>query len=220
MNASGTVFIVDDAAEVRLGLSRLLAAAGYSVRTFESADRFLQERDTETNGCLLLDVCMPGLSGFDLQRALVGTPYARPIIFLTGGSDIASAVQAMKDGAIDFLVKPIEEQRLFAAVQQALRRDTEQRLERTLCSMSQRRVLLLTPRERQVMVHIMHGLLNKQIAAELGTGVKTIKVHRSRVMLKMAVHSVPELIQLAMRAGVGIAPPPLRILSRRLRHWS
>jgi FixJ family two-component response regulator len=203
---TSTVFIVDDAREVRMGLSRLLAAAGYRVRTFESADCFLQEHDAEAPGCLLLDVCMPGLSGLGLQRSLVGSPGARPIVFLTGRGDIQTSVHAMKEGAIDFLTKPVDDQQLFAAVDQALKRDAEQRLERAIRDTIQRRLAMLTPRERQVMAHVIRGRLNKQIAADLGTGEKTVKVHRARVMSKMVARSVAELVQLAARVGVGIEP--------------
>jgi len=203
---TSTVFIVDDAREVRLGLSRLLAAAGYRVRAFESAACFLQEHDVEAPGCLLLDVCMPGLSGLELQHSLVGSPGARPIVFLTGRGDVQTSVHAMKEGAVDFLTKPVDDQELFAAVDQALKRDAEQRLERAIRDTIQRRLAMLTPRERQVMAHVIRGRLNKQIAADLGTGEKTVKVHRARVMSKMVARSVAELVQLAARVGVGVEP--------------
>src|SRR5271168_3494947 len=203
---TSTVFIVDDAREVRTGLSRLLAAAGYRVRAFESAACFLEEHDVEAPGCLLLDVCMPGLSGLELQRTLVASPGARPIVFLTGRGDIQTSVHAMKEGAVDFLTKPVDESRLFAAVEQALKRDAEQRLERAIRDTIHKRLAMLTPRERQVMAHVIRGRLNKQIAADLGTGEKTVKVHRARVMSKMVARSVAELVQLAARVGVGSEP--------------
>ena len=203
---TSTVFIVDDAREVRTGLSRLLAAAGYRVRAFESAASFLQDHDAEAPGCLLLDVCMPGLSGLDLQHTLVGSPGARPIVFLTGRGDVQTSVHAMKEGAVDFLTKPVDDTQLFAAVDQALKRDAEQRLERAIRDTIQRRLAMLTPRERQVMAHVIRGRLNKQIAADLGTGEKTVKVHRARVMSKMVARSVAELVQLAARVGVGVEP--------------
>lgn len=201
-----TVFLVDDDAVVRTALSRLLAAAGYPVRAFESAGAFLDGHDAETPGCLLLDVCLPGLSGMELQRALDGSPNARPIVFLTGMGDIPTSVQAMKAGAVDFLTKPIDAKRLFAAIEQALRLNAEQRLERTIRNTIEQHLQTLTPRERQVMAQVIRGRLNKQIAADLGTGEKTIKVHRARVMSKMHVRSVPELVKLAVRAGIGIEP--------------
>jgi len=205
-SAARTVFIVDDAREVRMALSRLLAAAGFQVRAFESAERFLREQDNEAPGCLVLDVCMPGLSGLDLQRLLVGMSCARPIVFISGGADIQTSVQAMKAGAVDFLTKPIDDGRLVAAVEQALRRDAEQRRDRAIRNMIQQRLSELTRRERQVMEHVIRGRLNKQIAVDLGIGEKTVKVHRARVMPKMGVRSVAELVQLAARVGIAIEP--------------
>jgi FixJ family two-component response regulator len=201
-----TVYIVDDAREVRMALSRLLGASGYQVSAFESAERFLEEQDAEAPGCLLLDVCMPGLSGIELQRTLAGSPCARPIVFLSGKGDVQIGVHAMKEGAVDFLTKPIDHAQLVAAIEQALKRDAEQRRERDIRRMIQERLETLTPRERQVMVQVIHGRLNKQIAVGLGTGEKTVKVHRARVMLKMGAHSVAELVQLAARVGVAIEP--------------
>jgi FixJ family two-component response regulator len=189
-----------------MALSRVLAAANYQVRSFESAERFLEEQDPEEPGCLLLDICMPGLSGLELQRVLVGSPGARPIVFLTGRGDIQSSVDAMKEGAVDFIAKPIDDVRLFAAVNVAIQRDAEQRLERAIRGMIQMRLETLTPRERQVMAHVIRGRLNKQIAAGLGTGEKTVKVHRARVMSKMGARSVAELVQLGARVGVAIEP--------------
>ncbi len=142
----------------------------------------------------------------ELQRALDGSPNARPIVFLTGMGDIPTSVQAMKAGAVDFLTKPIDAKRLFAAIEQALRLNAEQRLERTIRNTIEQHLQTLTPRERQVMAQVIRGRLNKQIAADLGTGEKTIKVHRARVMSKMHVRSVPELVQLAARVGIGIEP--------------
>jgi RNA polymerase sigma factor (sigma-70 family) len=176
------------------------------VRAFESVGRFLDEQDAETPGCLLLEACMPGLSGLELQCALAASPYARPIVFLTGKWDIQTGVQAMKAGAVDFLTKPIEEAHLITVIEQALRRDAEQRQARAIRRIIQQRLERLTPREQQVMEHIIHGRLNKQIAAEIGIGEKTVKVHRARVMSKMEVCSVAELVQLGARIGVAIEP--------------
>jgi|SRR5277367_2005442 len=206
MNAEPTVFIVDDVRQVRMALSRVLSAAGYLVRSFESAERFLAEQDAEAPGCLLLDICMPGLSGLELQRALVDSRHARPIVFLTGMGDIESSVHAMKEGAVDFLTKPIDDERLFAAVELALQRDAEDRLGWAIRTKIQERLETLTPRERQVMTYVIRGRLNKQIAAGLGTGEKTVKVHRARVMSKMGARSVAELVQLGARVGVAIEP--------------
>jgi FixJ family two-component response regulator len=201
-----TVFIVDDAQEVRKSLSRLLAVAGYQTRAFESAESFLTERAGAAPGCLLLDIGLPGLSGIQLQRALAGSTNMLPIVFLTGIGDIQTSVAAMKEGAVDFLTKPIDSVRLFAAVEQAFQRDQEQRLLVSIQRVIHQRLDSLTLRERQVMTHVIGGSLNKQIAAALGTGEKTVKVHRARMMSKMVVRSVPELVQLGVRVGVKIEP--------------
>jgi FixJ family two-component response regulator len=197
-----TIFVVDDEYVARMALSRLLAAASYEVRSFESAESFLKEQDSTTPGCLLLDVCMPGLSGLELQHLLGGSHNARPIIFLTGTDDIQHCVLAMKQGAVDFLTKPIDDMRLFAAVEQALRLDRSARAEREMRRLIEKRVKTLTPRERQVMDGVIRGRLNKQIAADLGNCEKTVKGHRERMMSKMAVHSVADLVRVAIRAGL------------------
>jgi FixJ family two-component response regulator len=201
-----TVFIVDDAPEIRASLSRLLGAAGYGLRAFESAESFLDRHDVDVPGCLLLDIGLPGLSGTDLQRALAGSAHPLPIVFLTGANDIQIGVHAMKEGAVDFLTKPIDCARLFAAVDHAFQCDAEQRVQAKIRRAIHQRVDTLTPREREVLTYVVQGLLNKQIAAEMGTGEKTVKVHRARMMSKMAVRSVPELVQLAARVGVEIEP--------------
>jgi FixJ family two-component response regulator len=209
--AVGTVFIVDDDGAVRAALLRLLGAARYRVQAFESAARFLAEQDDDTPGCLLLDICMPGLSGIELQRALDGSPSVRPIVFLTGMGDIETSVQAMKAGAVDFLTKPIDATRLFPAIDRALRCDAEQRPKRAIRDVIEKRLKKLTPREREVMVHVIRGRLNRQIAADLCTVVGTVKMHRGRVMSKMNVRSVAELVHLATHGGIAIEP----ILHRR-----
>jgi FixJ family two-component response regulator len=183
-----------------------VGAAGYKVQAFESAESFLDARDCETRGCLLLDFGLPGLNGLELQHLLVGSPFARPIVFLSGQSDIPTAVQAMTAGAVNFLTKPIDADRLFAAVEQAFKQDVAQRQERNILITIQQRVMKLTPREREVMNHVIHGRLNKQIAATLGIGEKTIKVHRARVMEKMSVTSVAELVRLSSRVGIDVEP--------------
>ena len=195
-----------DAPEVRKSISRVLRAAGYLVRSFESAEEFLAEHRGDAQGCLLLDICMPGLTGLELQHALVASQDALPIVFLTGIGDIRMGVAAMKEGAVDFLTKPIDNVRLFAAVEQALRRDLEDRAQAEIRRVIHRRLETLTPREREVMAQVIGGRLNKQIAAELGTGEKTIKVHRARMMSKMRAASVPELVRLGARVGVEIEP--------------
>ena len=200
--AAGTVFIVDDAREIRMALTCVLEAAGYQVRSFESAERYLEAQGCDVPGCLLLDIYMPGMSGFDLQRSLVGSTRAHPIVFLTGQGDIQTSVQAMKTGAVDFLTKPIDDTRLFAAVNQAIKLDVAARGERAIREMIQSRLRALTRRERQVMELMLCGRLNKQIGADLGVAEKTIKVHRMRVMRKMGARSVAELVRLAARVGV------------------
>ena len=206
MSPKPTVYVVDDTLEVRVALSRLLTSAGYHVHQFESAQRFLAEQDAETPGCVLLDICMPGMSGLELQRALVRSKIGRPIVFLTGLDDVETCAHAMKAGAVDFLTKSGEETRLFTAIDQALHVDREARRTRAVNEMIEERIEALTPRERQVMEQVVFGRLNKQIAAELGTGEKTVKVHRARVMSKMGARSVAELVQLAARAGVAMDP--------------
>jgi FixJ family two-component response regulator len=202
-----TVFLVDGSCEFRLALSRILGAAGYYARLFESAEQFLATRDTETPGCLLAEILLPGMSGLELQRALPGSPWARPIVFLTDNVAIQTSVQAMKAGAVDFLTKPIDDARLIAAVEQALQRDAQQRQERAIGSIVQRLFESLTPRERQVLERIVRGHLNKQIAANLGIGEKTVKAHRGRLMSKMGARSVPELVHLSARVGVMFESP-------------
>jgi FixJ family two-component response regulator len=201
-----TVFVVDDSADIRISLSRLLTSAGYRVRVFETAEDFLSGQDPNAAGCLLLDVFMPGLSGIDLQQTLTDSSCARPIIFLTGFGDVHTSVRAMKAGAVDFLTKPIDDVQLFAAVDRAIQIDQDQRRMRAIDGLIARRLQALTPRERQVMEHVVFGRLNKQIAAYLGTGEKTVKVHRARVMTKMGARSVAELVQLAARIGVALDP--------------
>jgi FixJ family two-component response regulator len=203
---AGTVFIVDDVQDVRTALARLLTTADYSVRSFESAEQFLQEQDGAEPGCLLLDIGLPGLSGIELQRTLFESPHARPIVFLTGMGDIQASVNAMKAGAVDFLTKPVEKERLFAAMEEALRRDAAKRLDRAICSTIEQRFNRLTQREREVMTRIVHGRLNKQIAWEFSIGEKTVKVHRARVMSKMEVRCVPDLVRFAERVGISIEP--------------
>jgi FixJ family two-component response regulator len=152
-------------------------------------------------GCFLA-----GLSGIELQRELLRSLLPRPIVFLTGSSDVKTGVAAMKEGAVDFLTKPIDNVRLFAAVEQALQRDQEQRVQIEIRRVIHHRLETLTPREREVMAQVVRGRLNKQIAADLGTGEKTVKVHRARVMSKMAARSLAELVQLGARVGMEIEP--------------
>ncbi len=196
------VFVVDDETPVRRALSRLLRAAGLAVIAFASPEEFLVQYDPHMPGCLVLDLMMPGFNGLELQEALDEKGSTLPIIFLTGRGDVPSTVQAMKGGAIDFLIKPVEDKDLLAAVRAAIERDGVSRREQTELSEIRARLAALTPREREVLEHVVTGKLNKQIAADLGTAEKTIKVHRARVMTKMKVQSVAELVRLSERGGI------------------
>jgi FixJ family two-component response regulator len=199
------VFLVDDDDSVLRALGRLIKSAGYEVQTFVSARAFLDSGDfQEGPACLVLDVRMPGLNGLDLQRELQAANASLPIIFITGHGDIPTTVRAMKAGAVDFLPKPLKDAVLLRAIEQALARAAREQAERHEFGAITQRLNTLTPREREVMALVVRGLLNKQIAFELGTVEKTIKVHRARVMQKMAVDSLAELVRVADR----IAAPP------------
>jgi FixJ family two-component response regulator len=201
MTPSPTVFLVDDDPSVRRALARLIKSAGYQVQTFVSAREFLDKMpDANVIACLVLDVRMPGLSGIDLQHELRLTNLVLPIIFITGYGDIPTTVKAMRAGAVDFLPKPVRDKELLRAIEQALARAVRDRARSDEAKVIQSRVEKLTPREREVMSLVVKGWLNKQIACELGTVEKTIKVHRARVMQKMEVDSVAELVRLAERA--------------------
>jgi FixJ family two-component response regulator len=200
--AEPTVFIVDDDPAVLKSLSRLLRASQVNVVTFDSPQEFLERHDPHTPGCLVLDVAMAGLNGLELQEALTAKGSPIPIIFLTGHGDIPMSVQAMKRGALDFLTKPVQDKDLLKAVEAALEKDRIERQSRAELDDIQERLATLTPREREVLIHVVSGQLNKQIAYDLGTVEKTIKVHRARVMEKMKVGSVAELVRLTERAGI------------------
>lgn len=206
---SSTVFVVDDDAPVRKGLARLLKSAGYHTECFASADEFLETwKAHPAQGCLLLDVQMPGLDGLQLQQALFLSGQCLPIIFITGHGDIPMSVKAMKMGAVDFFPKPFHDDDLLQAVHEALRRGELERADRDERSAVLKRFNTLTPREREVMALVVRGMLNKQIAFELGASEKTIKIHRGRVMEKMQVQSVADLVRAAEAAEkVGRRPP-------------
>ncbi|MFT4549696.1 MAG: FixJ family two-component response regulator [Verrucomicrobiales bacterium] len=205
--ADPTVFLVDDDPSVLKGLSRLLRSSGHRVEAFDSPREFLREHDPQAAGCLVLDLAMPGLTGLELQQALAEKGCALPIIFLTGRGDIPSSVTALKRGAADFLTKPIHDACLLAAVAAAIEKDRVAREERARLDEIRSRFETLTPREKEVMLHVVSGHLNKQIAGDLGTVEKTIKVHRSRVMAKMGVKSLAELVWLAERLAISPKPP-------------
>jgi FixJ family two-component response regulator len=203
MTAPPTVFVVDDDASVRTALLRLLRAHGRVARGFASADEFLAASPAEAPGCLILDVSMPGTDGLGLQRRLVEAGRDVPIVFLTGQGTVPGSVQAMKAGAVDFLTKPVGQDALLRAVDAALEKDATRRRDAAERAAVQARIATLTPREREVMALVVAGKVNKQIAALLGTVEKTIKVHRARVMQKLGVRSVADLVRLAGRAGPG-----------------
>lgn len=192
--------IVDDEPGMRKALGRLLGAEGFSVCAYSSAEAFLAEFRPEAILCLILDIAMPEMDGMELQRRLAGTGAA--IVFLSAHGDIPMSVRAMKDGAVDFLTKPVNDADLLRAVREALavaRLRHEESQRRAQCAARYER---LTPREREVMKHVLAGKLNKQIAAELGTGEQNIKIHRGRVMEKLGVQSVADLVRTAERIGV------------------
>jgi len=198
MTNAPNVFLVDDDASVRRALARLIKSAGHQVQAFASAREFLgTNADTEEPACLVLDVRMPGLTGIDLQRELRTMNRNLPIVFITGHGDIPMSVKAMKAGAVDFLSKPVKDTDLLRAIEQAIARAHRDRAERKGFEAIQWRVENLTPREREVMALVASGMPNKRIAFELGTVEKTIKVHRARVMEKMQVQSLADLVRLA-----------------------
>jgi FixJ family two-component response regulator len=198
-----TVFVVDDYAPGRRSISRLLQAAGFAVTAFASAKEFLAQYDAEAPGCLVLDLAMPAVSGLELQGILADRGSLLPIIFLTAYGDIPKSVQAMKLGASDFLTKPVNDEDLLAAVRVAIEKHRALRREQAELSEIRARLATLTPREREVLEYVVAGKLNKQIAGDLGTVEQTIKVHRARVMEKLKVHSVAELVRLTERCGIG-----------------
>ena len=198
-----TVFVVDDYAPGRRSISRLLRAAGFVVAAFASAQDFLAQYDPGVWGCLVLDVAMPAVTGLELQSILAEKGSRLPIIFLTAHGDIPKSVQAMKQGASDFLTKPVNDEDLLAAVRVAIEKHRALRREQAELSEVRARLATLTPREREVLEYVVAGKLNKQIADDLGTVEQTVKVHRARVMQKMRVHSVAELVRLTQRCGIG-----------------
>ena len=191
------VFAVDDDPLVRESVADLLDSAGFTVRTFGSATEFLRSERPDLPACLILDVELPGLSGLDLQAELTKSGVDMPVIFLTGRGDIPMSVRAMKAGAVEFLTKPFRKPEFLDAVNEALLRDRENRRRRAETAEAEKRLRTLTPRERQVLALVVTGLLNKQIAGELGTTEETIKVHRGRVMRKMGAGSLADLVRMA-----------------------
>ncbi len=202
-NTEPTVFVVDDDPAVLSSLSRLLRSAQLKVLAFASPQEFLDQHDPYAPGCLILDIAMPDLDGLELQAALTQIGSSIPIIFLTGHGNVPASVQAMKSGALDFLSKPVDERDLLSTIHIAIEKDRIARQMRVEIDEILERLKTLTPREREVLTHVVSGQLNKQIAYDLGTVEKTIKVHRARVMEKMKVNSVADLVRLYERAGLG-----------------
>lgn len=199
------VFIVDDDESVRKALSRLIKSVDLKVETFSSANDFLKRDPYDGPACLVLDIRMPGLSGLDLQAELAKSERTSSIVFITGHGNIPMSVQAIKAGAVDFLEKPFEEQALLDAVHLAIQKDRLVKEKLAELRKIQERVESLTPREREVFALVVTGMLNKQIAFEMGIGEKTIKVHRARVMQKMQAESFADLVRLAEKLGIGSA---------------
>ncbi len=199
---SFTAFLVDDDPGVLKALCRIMRLAGYEARAYASPAEFLCDHDPSLPGCAVLDLNMPGLDGLELQRRLAEGDGCRPIIFLSGTGDIPTSVQAMKAGAVDFLTKPVKQSDLLAAIAKAEQQDAVARQMRCERQSVEDKLARLTPREREVLAHVVAGRLNKQIAASLGTVEKTIKVHRGRMMAKLGIRSVADLVRLAARAKV------------------
>lgn len=199
----GTVFLVDDEPGMLKALARLLEAEGFAVRAFNSAKTFLASYQADALGCVVLDVAMPELDGLELQQRLTQSGVLLPIVFLTGHGDIPMSVRAIKAGALDFLTKPVKDVDLLRAVRVALQRAVEQRELIRETALLHQRYSGLTPREREVMAHVVAGELNKQVADALGIGEHTVKVHRSHIMEKMGVPSLADLVRAAERLGLG-----------------
>jgi FixJ family two-component response regulator len=197
LTESPTVFVIDDDADVRTSIEGLLEEAGFRAISFEKAEDFLRDARFDGPCCIILDVSLPGINGLDFQQQLRKAGVRTPIIFLTAHGDIPMTVRALKSGAVEFFAKPIDNEELLSAIQQALARDRAIREKNAALADLRRRYETLTPRERQVMNLVVSGLLNKRIASELGTSLITIKVHRARVMHKMQAESLLELVSVA-----------------------
>lgn len=202
MNAgSSTVYVVDDDVSFLTAVTRLLRAGGHAVKVYSSADEFLANPPPEQVGCVILDLHMPGTGGMALQEALVRSGSALPVIFLTGHGDISTSVHAMRKGAEDFLTKPVNREKLFDAVSRALARNAAEREAGARSRQVRALYETLTPREREVMAHVVAGRLNKQIAADIDAAERTVKAHRASIMAKLGVQSVAELVRFSQALG-------------------
>ncbi len=204
---NGMVLVIDDDESVRKSLKRLLASAGYESEVFKSASEYLKRPPDRGPSCLIVDVKMPELNGIEFQEALIQRRREEQIVFITGHGNIPMCARAMKAGAVDFLPKPFKSGELLKCVERALARSRDQRHRSAEKDKARRQLDLLTPREFEVMQLVITGMLNKQVGAELGMAEKTVKVHRGRVMQKLEVTSVPELVHLVQTAGVATAMP-------------
>lgn len=202
---SSIVFVIDDDASARRGLSRLLRVAGFCVETFSNAQKFLDREPFDGPGCIVLDLQMPGVDGLELQEELDRRGRGRPVVFVSGQADVPSAARALKRGAEDFLTKPIDGKDLVSAVRASIESDTVALKERSDLIDVSSRLELLSPREYEVMTHVITGRLNKQIAGELGITEETVKIHRGRVMHKLEVVSVVDLVRIAELANIAPA---------------
>ncbi len=203
-----SVFIIDDDPSARQGLTRLVRAAGMNAESFASAEEFLASAKLDGPGCIVLDVRMPGMTGPELQEELGRSDYCMPIIFLSAHGDVPTAAESMKRGAVNFLTKPVDGDDLQEAIHEALARDAENRAQRAERGSVKESIEKLSRRQREVMTYVITGMLNKQIGGELGISEETVKIHRGRVMHKLGIGSVPELVRLCEKAGIDPAERP------------
>jgi FixJ family two-component response regulator len=197
-----TIFIIDDDVSVLKSLTRLLRSFEFYVEAYESSEKFLERENYSGTGCIILDVRMPGLSGMELQDELIKVGCNLPIVFITGHGDVPMSVKAMKKGAVDFLTKPFDDEDLLNALNKAIENDRKAKAEIAEKNVILKRIEMLTPREYELLPYIISGMLNKQIAFNLGIAVQTVKIHRGKIMEKLGVRSLAELITQAAKAGI------------------